>query len=475
MDCDKVEKNQCVLCGLEGHIGKNCKEIVCILCCAKGHLMEQCSEQQHITSDLPNNSDNGGKASISVESSATTKTTIRLKNLNDLMVHSDASTLSINSSSSKSDPSPGERSSKVNSQNEYEEKKFARLMDKKFASYVPSDVIELFKKKYCGLCCIKFSGDDFARKHYEGRGHETLIRKKTYTNRPRFWQMIFHALITVDPKGATEEEIFGYIVETFSAHINENRKHVRAEMIHTINEMVDRFNNVVVKNGVYKLRDRNPKDIFKSTSSYDREKERTERDQSKSWYDSDKRRHSGRYDENSHHKKEREYVGSELRYERDDKQYSMKNHRNKERYESSRSRRYSRRSRSRSPHNLRKSYHEKPRSKYEDKSTSNVQNREHTRRSCTPQRSPKCASKLIDEPVVTTDIRAPQVPISPTTPPTMMQVMTMPTYTSASIPGYQLPFFTLTPENMSSLFSGYFLAPQQQQQQTIITPPPTPE
>ena len=101
-------------------------------------------------------------------------------------------------------------------------------------------------------------------------------------------------------------------------------------------------------------------------------------------------------------------------------------------------------------------------------------NKDSTRRSCTPQRSPKCASKLIDEPVVTTDIRAPQVPISPTTPPTMMQVMTMPTYTSASIPGYQLPFFTLTPENMSSLFSGYFLAPQQQQQ-TIITPPPTPE
>ena len=41
-------------------------------------------------------------------------------------------------------------------------------------------VIEMFKPGYCGLCCIKFSGDKFCWKHYTGKGHAGLLQRKSY-------------------------------------------------------------------------------------------------------------------------------------------------------------------------------------------------------------------------------------------------------------------------------------------------------
>jgi len=142
----------------------------------------------------------------------------------------------------------------------YEEmdERFRRKMTRMFEKTTPPDVIALFKEKYCGLCCIKFSCEKFAKKHYEGRGHESLIRKKTFRNRPMGWQMVFHALISMEPNGATEEEIFEYILDTFSAHVSDDHQQVRADMVTTIKDMVERFKNVVNSNGVYRLRDRKP-------------------------------------------------------------------------------------------------------------------------------------------------------------------------------------------------------------------------
>ncbi len=49
-----------------------------------------------------------------------------------------------------------------------------------FRDSVPLEVIELFKAEYCGLCCIKFSGEKFSWKHYTGRGHAGLLQRRTY-------------------------------------------------------------------------------------------------------------------------------------------------------------------------------------------------------------------------------------------------------------------------------------------------------
>merc|ERR1719341_1901043 len=188
--------------------------------------------------------------------------TIRLKNLNDLLEMKDGDK-SVSLEESSPPVAPTTKDEHPQPSDYEEEERFHSSMVRKFSKTTPPDVIALFKQKYCGLCCIKFSCERFASKHYNGRGHDSLIRKKTFRNRPLFWQMVFHALISVEPRGATEEEIFQYILETFSAHLCDNPKQVRAEMITTIRDMVDRFHNVGKTEGVYRLRDRKPSDAPK--------------------------------------------------------------------------------------------------------------------------------------------------------------------------------------------------------------------
>jgi hypothetical protein len=248
----------CVLCGQEGHMGKDCREVVCILCCARGHLMDQCGD---ITVQ-----DEEFDETTSVSELERPAATIRLKNLNDLLEMKEGDkSVSLEESSSPvaAVPTTKEESDLPLPSDDEKEERFHKSMVRKFSQSTPPDVIALFRQKYCGLCCIKFSCERFASKHYDGRGHDSLIRKKTFRNRPLFWQMVFHALISVEPRGATEEEIFQYILETFSAHLNDDTKQVRAEMINTIRDMVGRFHNVVKTEGVYRLRDRKPSDAPK--------------------------------------------------------------------------------------------------------------------------------------------------------------------------------------------------------------------
>jgi len=245
----------CVLCGQEGHMGKDCREVVCILCCARGHLMEQCGD----ITIVDEGDDLGETTSVSEQE----KPAIRLKSLTDLLEMKDEEKSLTLEESVTPQAVPTTHEQTTASAEDEEEEKFLIMMTKKFGKSTPPDVIALFKQKYCGLCCTKFSCEKFARKHYDGRGHESLIRKKTFRNRPLFWQMVFHALISKEPRGATEEEIFQYILDTFSAHLRDDPKLVRAEMVRTIRDMVERFHNVVKTNGVYRLRDRKPSDAPK--------------------------------------------------------------------------------------------------------------------------------------------------------------------------------------------------------------------
>jgi len=251
----------CVLCEKEGHMGKDCKEIVCILCCSRGHLMEECGDI--IEEDIDQDAKVRSPADTPMSGSKREKPAIRLKNLTDLLEKEGGSKLiSLEEivNTPQAVPTTVKEQPQVVSKAEV---KFQRSMIKMFEKTTPPDVIALFKQKYCGLCCIKFSCEKFAKKHYEGKGHESLIRKKTFRNRPMGWQMVFHALISVDPEGASEDEIFDYIIETFSAHISDDLKQVRAEMVATIKDMVERFHNVIESAGIYRLRDRKPCDAPK--------------------------------------------------------------------------------------------------------------------------------------------------------------------------------------------------------------------
>jgi len=247
----------CVLCGELGHMGKDCKEVVCILCCARGHLMEECGDIIIEESDVDIKV-HDDRVEEATSGSKFQKPAIRLKNLNDL-IDSDGKVVSLEEvTTPKAVPTTLEQKSRKVSDDD--DKKFQISMTRIFGKMTPPDVIALFKRKYCGLCCIKFSCEKFAKKHYDGKGHESLIRKKTFRNRPMCWQMIFHALISVDPEGATEDDIFEYICETFSAHLVQDLEKVRDEIVTTLGDMVGRFHNVVESGGVYRLRDRKPGD-----------------------------------------------------------------------------------------------------------------------------------------------------------------------------------------------------------------------
>lgn len=237
----------CVLCGKEGHMGKDCLEEVCILCCAKGHLMDRCGDMEIMEVE----------SNLSLEETSFTEQQvpgIRVKNFNELIEKKDVQ-------ANLEDSTPKSYNSRKDERNE--EEKYHDLMMKMFSYITPPDVISLFKQKYCGLCCIKFSCEKFAWKHYNGPGHISLIRKKTYRNKPLFWQMVFHALISVEPEGASGDDIFNYILDTFSAHICSDTEQVRMEMDRTIKDMVERFHNVIYDEGVYRLRDRKPNEAPK--------------------------------------------------------------------------------------------------------------------------------------------------------------------------------------------------------------------
>merc|ERR1740128_427446 len=147
-----------------------------------------------------------------------------------------------------------------------------------FHPHVPKEVIEMFKPGYCGLCCIKFSGDKFCWKHYTGKGHAGLLQRRTYRNRPLPWQMVFHALIQ-EPEGASQQQIVSFVQARFPSQ--QDGREVAALVEATLGDMVNRFRNVVYEHAshLYRLRDRRPTDLPNPIpAGCDREEKRRHRE-----------------------------------------------------------------------------------------------------------------------------------------------------------------------------------------------------
>jgi len=429
----------CVLCEKEGHMGKDCKEIVCILCCSRGHLMEECGDI--IEEDI----DEDAKMSDSKRE----RPAIRLKNLTDLLEKEGGSKLI---SLAEIVNTPQAVPTTVKEQHQVvskEDVKFHRSMIKMFEKTTPPDVIALFKQKYCGLCCIKFSCEKFAKKHYEGMGHESLIRKKTFRNRPMGWQMVFHALISVDPEGASEDEIFDYIIETFSAHISDDLKQVRADMVATIKDMVERFHNVIESAGIYRLRDRKPGDAPKPVPEGLVEKK-------KSGEGADDTK-PGNYIQSSYQKR----PGSR-NYDRDIVKRSS---------DFDRDRRYRRERSSRGESDRGRSHRDRSRSRGRDHRRSGHRHRSRSshRRRSPAERRPVKSLNYKAEPEIIPNFVISKPNRNYCYAPANQQVLTY-------YQPYSLPTFVTTASQgtaeFSSLVAGFLSATQTQQ---VLTPPPTPE
>jgi len=436
----------CVLCEKEGHMGKDCKEIVCILCGSRGHLMEECGDI--IEEDIDQDAKVRSLGDTPMSDSKREKPAIRLKNLTDLLEKEGRSKLiSLEEivNTPQAVPTTVKEQPQVVSKDDV---KFHRSMIKMFEKTTPPDVIALFKQKYCGLCCIKFSCEKFAKKHYEGKGHESLIRKKTFRNRPMGWQMVFHALISVDPEGASEDEIFDYIIETFSAHISDDLKQVRAEMVATIKDMVERFHNVIESAGIYRLRDRKPGDAPKPVPEGLVEKK-------KSGEDADDTK-PGSYIQSSYQRR----PGSR-NYDRDIVKRSS---------DFDRDRRYRRERSSRGESDRGRSHRDRSRSRGRDHRRSGHRHRSrssHRRRSSAERRSDKSLNYNAEPEIIPNFVIS--KPNQNCYAPANQQVLTY-------YQPYSLPTFVTTASQgtaeFSSLVTGFLSASQTQQ---VLTPPPTPE
>ena len=479
----------CVLCGQEGHMGKDCVEVVCILCFARGHLMDQCRDII-IVDEVGGEGIENREETTSVSEQ---RPVIRLKNMDDLL------------EKKKSDKFQGSLEetelstpSRTNAEEEEESERFHKFMIRKFSHSTPPDVVFLFKEKYCGLCCTKFSCEKFAWKHYNGKGHESLIKKKTFRNRPLFWQMVFHALISVEPNGATKDEIFKFILETFSAHLSDNPKQVRTEMDRTIKDMVERFNNVINVEGVYKLRDRKPNDVPKPvpeglveknkySESFGKEKKliksgfsnfqrhlseklsmgreedrregsrRSRSDEDLVRRDGDRDRSERRQGRSRERHSDRRYRRGEERKSDEGKDRDRMCRKRKER--SSSRNRYSKRTKSR-------------RSSHRDRSRSNHRNSSKDGISDATDHKP-----VFVRPVSIT----PELPVMLTSNamayPHTTQAFSTPTPVMAGYPSFPCPTYMTMPttgmaESLASLFAWYLMAPQGHP--ALLAPPPTP-
>jgi len=472
----------CVLCGQEGHMGKDCVEVVCILCCARGHLMDQCMDIVMVDEH-----EDGGEGIENLEETTSVSEqlpVIRIKNM-DLLLKSDTFPVSFEETSSRTD-----------AKKDVEEEKFHKFMIRKFSHSTPPDVVSLFKEKYCGLCCTKFSCEKFAWKHYNGKGHESLIKKKTFRNRPLFWQMVFHALISVEPNGATKDEIFKFILETFSAHLSDNPKQVRTEMDRTIKDMVERFNNVINVEGVYKLRDRKPNDVPKPvpeglveknkySESFGKEKKliksgfsnfqrhlseklsmgreedrregsrRSRSDEDLVRRDGDRDRSERRQGRSRERHSDRRYRRGEERKSDEGKDRDRMCRKRKER--SSSRNRYSKRTKSR-------------RSSHRDRSRSNHRNSSKDGISDATDHKPVFVRPVSITPELPVMLTSNAMAYPPTT-----QAFSTPTPVMAGYPSFPCPTYMTMPttgmaETLASLFSGYLIAPQGHQ--SLLTPPP---
>jgi len=468
----------CVLCNKIGHIGKDCVELVCILCCSKGHLMDQCTDfNLKVSRDM----DVGSEADRNNVLTSKDKPSLRLKNLSAL-VDTESKDKNVTGKSKRTTSDAYEKKSE---EFDDEESYKTRMMNK-FYRLAPPDVIELFKQRYCGLCCIKFSCKNFAWKHYNGRGHYSLLERQTYRNRPLFWQMIFHALISAEPRGATEKEIFRYIRDTFSAHLPSDDKAVQTELVFTIKDMVERFNNVVVNEGVYKLRDRKPGEAPKF--SYGSFSNRQRYDVKYDYYNP--RNYDRKYEYN------RRYRDKSVDRYRDLK-YEVKHHRESrdkencargERYRyRSRSRSRSRsggrsgdqRSRNRRSHDPRTSVKENQ----ESRSKRNIRDDESRSASMSTETISPCqqikSEPSSTPPIANTEITSafsqnlaiiPNVATQGVMPNSILQATNIQDIFQAV--GGPPTLMAVTPSMLSTMFSSFLAASQRQQ---ALTPPATPE
>jgi len=142
---------------------------------------------------------------------------------------------------------------------------FKRNMHQMFPK-IHADIIETFKRDFCGLCGAKFDSEKRAWTHYFSPEHDHALKKGKKFPFPPFWLMIKLALAEFKPAGATKRNIHDFLVNSYPGVKTLKETEIYDKLGENLVEMVTQYKNVIIDDdGKYKLcRGRTEKNLSQS-------------------------------------------------------------------------------------------------------------------------------------------------------------------------------------------------------------------
>jgi len=131
---------------------------------------------------------------------------------------------------------------------------FKRNMHHMFPK-VHADIIQTFKREFCGLCGAHLDSEKRAWTHYFSSEHNHALTKRKKFAYPPFWIMIKLALADMKPDGASKKNIYDFIVKSYPGVKTLKEAEIYDQLGKNLVEMVTRYQNVKIgDNGQYSLR-----------------------------------------------------------------------------------------------------------------------------------------------------------------------------------------------------------------------------
>jgi len=133
------------------------------------------------------------------------------------------------------------------------EEGFKRHMIQMFPK-VSNDIIDTFKREFCGLCGARFDTEKRAWTHYFSSEHNHALKKDKRFLYPPFWKMIKLALADFKSNGASKKNMYDFMVQNYPGVKSLRDSEIYDRLGRNLVEMVTQYQNVYIDtDGKYRL------------------------------------------------------------------------------------------------------------------------------------------------------------------------------------------------------------------------------
>jgi len=104
-------------------------------------------------------------------------------------------------------------------ENDSNEDSFQRNIKESFEKVLSTEMVEALTTKKCGLCNENFEELKWAHRHYTGYNHKGAIKsyiRGTFQIHPPYFKMVWEAILSKQPEGMTDVQIFVYVMQKFN-------------------------------------------------------------------------------------------------------------------------------------------------------------------------------------------------------------------------------------------------------------------